>query len=142
MAKPIMLDTGPLGKIGHPQANPEIVDWLRRALQSGCQIIVPEISDYELRRNLLLENKEPSIRKLDELKEKLSYSPITTPVMLQAARYWADCRQRGRPSCGDEALDGDVILAAQAAAAHAVVATENTKHIGDLVEAKHWKELP
>jgi hypothetical protein len=38
-------------------------------------------------------------------------------------------------------LDADVILAAQAEFAGAVVVTTNVRHVGRLVPAKQWTEL-
>lgn len=51
MTKTVMLDSGPLGRIAHPRPNREIVEWLERLLGSGVVVIVPEIADYEVRRN-------------------------------------------------------------------------------------------
>ncbi len=38
-------------------------------------------------------------------------------------------------------LNGDVILAAQAEKAEAVIATENVGHLSLFVEAKGWREI-
>ncbi|MFQ5627507.1 MAG: hypothetical protein ACE5I1_02005 [bacterium] len=43
MAKPIMLDSGPLGRIAHPRPNPEITAWLTKLLTANAVIIIPEI---------------------------------------------------------------------------------------------------
>jgi len=48
-----MLDTGPLGKIAHPRVDPAIVAWLESLLRDSVEVIIPEIADYELRRELL-----------------------------------------------------------------------------------------
>lgn len=55
-----------------------------------------------------------SIRYLDALKENIVYTPLTTEVMLRAARLWAQARKRGLPTAPENRLDVDVILAAQA----------------------------
>jgi hypothetical protein len=52
--------------------------------------MIPEIADYEVRRELLRARREVGIRRLDQLKEALTYLPITTAVMLRAAQLWAE----------------------------------------------------
>ncbi len=61
--------------------------------------------------------------------------------MLKDAELWADARKRGRPTADLKELDGDVILAAQAQQAKAIVATENVGHLSLFVEAKDWTEI-
>jgi hypothetical protein len=47
----------------------------------------------------------------------------------------------GTPTAPPEALDGDVILAAQAERAGAIVATENVAHLARFVIARHWRDI-
>jgi len=61
--------------------------------------------------------------------------------MRQAAEFWAQARKAGRATADDKALDGDVILAAQAHQVGAVVATENVGHLSRFVDARNWKEI-
>ena len=61
--------------------------------------------------------------------------------MLKAAELWAEARKRGKPTADVHALDGDVILAAQALQIQAVVATENIGHLSFFVDAQYWKEI-
>ncbi|HQH70553.1 MAG TPA: PIN domain-containing protein [bacterium] len=142
MMKPLLLDTGPLGRITHPRPNLEIVHWLQDLLRAGVPVIVPEIADYELRRNLILENLIPSLHRLDQLKEVLNYLPLTTETMLHAAQLWAQVRKQGYPTADPKSLDGDVFLAAQAIQADAAIATENINHLNRIVDARHWRDLP
>jgi hypothetical protein len=56
----LVLDSGPLGLLTHPQRNAEVVaitEWLSRCLLSGHRIIVPAIIFYELRRELLRQTR-------------------------------------------------------------------------------------
>lgn len=141
MISTVILDSGPLGRIAHPRPNPEIAQWLSGLLTSGVVVLLSEITDYEVRRNLLLEGLTRSVARLDELKETLPYMPLTTQVMLRAAALWADARKRGQPTADPRELDGDVILAAQAEQAGAVVATENIGHLSRFVEARNWRDI-
>ena len=76
-------------------------------------MLIPEIADYEIRREILRAEKIEGLRRLDALVEALEYIPLTTAMMRQAAAFWAETRKQGRPTADDKALDGDVILAAK-----------------------------
>jgi predicted nucleic acid-binding protein len=141
MTKPVLLDSGPLGRIAHPKPNPEIIAWLTQLLDANIEVMIPEITDYEVRRSLLLADLKKSVARLDQLKHALIYRPINTANMLKAAELWAEARKRGQPTADIKELDGDVILAAQALQVDAIVATENVGHLSLFVEAKHWKDI-
>lgn len=141
MANSIMLDAGVLGGLAHPRPNADLARWFEHVLASGVQVIIPEIADYEVRRSLMLEGLARSLTRLDQLKAVLTYQPINTSTMLKAAELWAKTRRQGRPTADLKALDGDVILAAQALEAGAVVATDNVGHMAALVDARRWQDL-
>lgn len=141
MSKPIILDSGPLGKIAHPRPNRDIARWFEQILESDNVVFLPEIADYEVRRNLLLEGLTKSVTRLDQLKQVLAYLPLTTQVMLEAAELWANARKRGHLTADPKELDGDVILAAQALQVGAIVATENVGHLSIFVETKNWRDI-
>ena len=108
--------------------------------------MIPEIADYEVRRELLRAGKERGIGRLDALKEMLGYVPITTLVMLKAAEFWASSRKMGRQSADDVSLDADMILAAQAATLagdgnQAVIATTNVRHLTLFATARVWRDI-
>ncbi|MEK6262814.1 MAG: nuclease [Planctomycetota bacterium] len=103
---------------------------------------MPEIADYEVRRELLRANKVNGLALLDTLTESLDYLPLTTAVMRRAARLWADARQSGQPT--DNTIDGDVILAAQALSLGVddyVVATTNVGHLSRFAPDQLWNEI-
>jgi len=92
VSRVILLDTGPLGLITNPKLSPESVacaQWLQTHITAGSRVIVPEIADYEVRRELLRANKTKGIVRLDDLAKFLEYLPMTTPAMRQAAQLWA-----------------------------------------------------
>lgn len=137
----LLLDAGVLGQASHPRRNPEFAQWFDRLLTTETEVIIPEIADYEVRRELLRAERSVGLQRLDQLKAVLRYLPITTPVMLRAAQLWAEARKRGRPTADPKELDCDVILAAQALEVEAVVVTDNIGHLSLFVEAKSWQDL-
>ena len=141
MNKVFILDTGPLGAVAHPHANRILTQKLMTLLQAQDTVIVPEICDYEVRRNLLLEKLDQSIEKLDQLKQTLAYLPLTTDAMLKAAEFWAEIRRKHKRTADDKALDGDVILAAQAFLVGATVVTENVTHLEEFVPVLKWQDI-
>ena len=48
---------------------------------------MPEIADYEVRRELLRANKVSGLTRLDALARLLEYLPISTAAMRQAAVF-------------------------------------------------------
>ena len=140
----VLLDSGPLGMISHPRATEEISSWLLGLLASKTKVLIPEIADYEVRRELLRVSSTRGIERLNELRTTLGFVPITSEAMLQAAAFWADARRRGRPTASDESLDADVILAAQSATLTGqtvMVASTNPRHISRFVPAEHWQDI-
>lgn len=119
----------------------DIRQWLRDRLAAGTDVLIPEIADYEVRRELLRAGKVISLGRLDRLREGPRYLPLDTPTMRRAAEMWALARAQGRPTADPKELDGDVILAAQAERAGAIVATANVGHIARFVSAKHWRDI-
>ncbi|MEP7342082.1 MAG: nucleic acid-binding protein [Acidobacteriota bacterium] len=144
----ILLDTGPLGLASNPQgAGPteQCNLWLDDRLAQGFRILVPEIADYELRRELVRAGKIKGIAKLNGLKRSLGFLPITTRTMLKAADFWAQARRIGKQTASDSALDGDMILAAQGAILQdsgrkVIIATTNVKHLELFIDACFWSD--
>lgn len=144
MNKIILLDASPLGRISNPSATPanlECYKWLENLITSDYRVIVPEIADYEIRRELIRAGKTRGIARLDLLKNTLDYLPLKTDVMLKAAELWAKARNQGKPTADPKALDCDVILAAQALMENGMVATENVGHLSLFVEAEDWHDI-
>jgi len=149
MSKLILLDSGPLGIISNP-SDTEIIascrEWARGQQQKGNVIVVPEIADYEIRRELLRADKVSGVKRLDRIKETFAYLPLTTAAMLKAAQFWAQARKAGRPTADGAALDADVILAAQASilmgeGSDVVVATSNLRHLSLFIPAAEWQSI-
>jgi predicted nucleic acid-binding protein len=141
----IFLDTTLLWLLVHPRGGPE-AKALRLALldrqRAGDQLAIAEICDYEARRELMRKAAIRQIQNLDELIGANTYVPLDTGTMREAASIWAQLRRGGTPTAAKEALDGDVILAAQAIrqGSH-LVATENLRHLGRICNAVEWQKL-
>jgi predicted nucleic acid-binding protein len=111
---------------------------------AGVNIFVPEIADYEVRRELLRANKASGLARLDSLAGLVNYLPLTTIALRQAALFWAQARQQGYPTADDKALDGDAILSAQAVTlgmADTVIATTNVGHLSRFAPADVWQNI-
>jgi len=143
-----LLDSGPLGIVTNPKAASPLSQegkvWLQSLPLKGYIVMLPEIADYEVRRELIRAGRTAGIRRLDQLKSQIPYRPLTTEVMLLAAQLWADARNRGKPTADRNALDGDVIRAAQAiwevnAGNEVVIATTNVGHLSQFVDAREWR---
>ena len=110
--------------------------------ETGDQIAVAEICDYEARRELIQKGATRQIDNLDRVVSESVHVPLDTGTMRDAAALWAQLRRRGQPTASDEALDGDVILGAQATrqGSHLVV-TENLRHLNRICNAIEWQKL-
>ena len=147
MSAAIVLDSGPLSLLSQPRRLPnpqKCKQWAKSLLAVGRRIIVPEIADYELRRELILLNRGSSLAALDQLGQQLEYLPITTAAMRRAAELWATARRGGMPTAADATIDADAILAAQAltlGVAQFVIATANPAHLARFVPAELWENI-
>lgn len=151
MSRFLVLDSGPLGLLTHPQRNAEVVaitQWLSQCLLSGHRVIVPAVVYYELKRELLRAGKSFSVARLQAFASAAPrrYLPLSDEALQLAADLWAKARQQGRPTADVKDLDIDVILAAQAlsfgpAPPDIVVATSNPKHLSQFIAAQNWSEI-
>jgi predicted nucleic acid-binding protein len=149
MTRVIVLDTNVLGLLVHPRTSSESEAcrlWITDLLAAGDVVVLPEIADYEIRREFLRRNVSSGLRRLDALHWQVYYVPITTLAMRQAATFWAQARQQGHLTASPAALDADVILAAQASLLtdlgdEIIVATTNIRHLAHFVTARHWPDI-
>ena len=59
-------------------------------------MVVPEIADFEVRRELLRAGKVRGLQRPDALKRSPTYVPLTPEVMLQGAAFWAEALRQGK----------------------------------------------
>jgi predicted nucleic acid-binding protein len=150
----IVLDETPLSllaqKVGHAQGD-VCKSWYAALIHAGHRFYVPEIADFELRRELIRAGKTASVGRLDAFISAVPdrYLPLTTPAVRLAAALWAQARNQGRTTAPPEALDGDTLIAAQAilfnpaafGLSATLVATANIGHLGTLTTAASWSMI-
>jgi predicted nucleic acid-binding protein len=153
MIELVVLDTGPLGLLTHPRRSVESEGcslWLERLLIDRVRVVVPEIADYELRREYLLRQNWRSLTNLETLGARLEYVPLSTVAMRRAAQLWAQTRQNGRPTSHPKSLDADCILVAQSRLVIEAVGLQEdawriaTTDVGDLprmAPAARWPDI-
>ena len=153
-----LLDSGPLGLVTHPRANPENAAckaWLSAFLAAGNLVLVPEITYYEVRRELRrseLKNGVPSrgLANLEAFAADAGLVPITSDAMRLATEFWAQARHLHIEGAPETALDADMILCAQAGTLRpewnpdgvaVLIATTNVKHLTHFTTARHWRDI-
>lgn len=149
--KYVVLDATPLGLLSQPFVSPNgdrCRRWLLSKVAAGLGVLLPEIADYEVRRELIRARKAGSVLALDAFvaNPQVTYLPITTQAMRLAAELWAQARNRGMTTAHPMALDGDVILAAQVLAAgyaptDFVIATSNVRHLAQFAPSAAWESI-
>ena len=122
--------------------------WVRDCVTAGNPVRVPAIIYYEVLRELERMN---AVAQIAWLKAFISSDPdrfvsLTTNHLEDAAKLWAQSRNAGSPTSSPDALDGDVILAAQAQSlgiplGDYVVATTNAAHLLQFVPTDHWTHI-
>ncbi len=151
----VFIDTGILGLLANPNKKgeaAEVEQWLLSLLSRGVLVLTSHICDYEVRRNLILESlRKPninSVASLDEIKNLITFLPISNKVMIEAANLWAQARIQAIPTADDKSLDADIIICAQYKileqeypGRYIVIATTNVKHLSRFTEAKKWQEI-
>ena len=154
MARLILLDSGPLGLIVRAPSKPQVVrclHWLRTISATGATFVIPEITHYEVRRELFRIRAVGSLRRLERYldpRSGLSHLTLTTDAIIKAAEFWAFVRQTGVPTAAPDALDADAILAGQAALVGqpgdtVTIATTNLAHLNRFpgIDAQTWDQI-
>lgn len=149
LSKFVFLDTGIIGLVTHPSGGEEpkaCIKWLLSLIDNDVKVCIPEVCDYEIRREYLRRKNVKCLAKLDQLIENLQYIPINSSMMRKAAELWAKSRQIGQITADPKELDADVILCAQAllsieANDELVVATTNIGHLSYFVSANKWENI-
>jgi predicted nucleic acid-binding protein len=151
VAKLVFLDSEPLGLASKQPGRPDADtcrNWLSTLELAGALVLIPEIADYEVRRELVRVGASAGLRRLDALLGRFTLLPLERPALIRAAELWAHVRNAGWPTADPHALDADAILAGQALTAAGpgdtvVVATANVRHLGRFpgIDARPWTAI-
>jgi predicted nucleic acid-binding protein len=143
----VMLDSTPLGLLTHPANDRQCKKWVEKLVLDGIQVAIPQIIDYELRRELIRLNAIKSVSQLDIIKQVLPLVILDEEMMIKAAELWAWARKTNQQTAHNQNIDIDVILAAQAIVLaqqeqdYVVVATGNVEHIIRYTPAMFWQKV-
>lgn len=151
----VLFDSGPLGLATNPRESEEAQAcraWLSDLTIAGHLALVPEIIDYELRRELLLNDSQRALARLDVFKANGAFLRVSEAAYLRTAQFWAAGRRQGVPTADRLALDVDMILCAQAATfprqawgrpmdEPLVIATMNIGHLSRFAVADLWQNI-
>jgi predicted nucleic acid-binding protein len=141
----LMLDTNVLVRLCHPTGHREVQEWFRSLLLRGPdapEILVSVLADYELRRTLIQRGAKASLAQLDSLAGSMTTVPITAEVVRRAADLSACLLSRLSPEARRRVSDVDILIAAQAELAGAVLVTSDRDFQAmPGVIAKDWSEI-
>jgi len=152
MSRIIILDSGVLSLVTKPNKKAledrAAARWAVDLLAAGHRIVVPAIADYEVRRELVRSGSTRSILALDTWNdaEPGRFLDLTSGDLRLACQLWARARNAGTPTADPKALDGDVLIAAQAlnldlSRSDFIVATTNVAHLSLFVPADRWTNI-
>lgn len=154
--KYLVLDSGVVSKLCNPngeQSGPVEQCLVRSIARFGgdLEIILPAVVLYEVRRGFLRgvdinKIRQESLERLDSIGTVHGVEPLGRDIAETGARFWADARQKGKPTsqtASDDKLDCDVLVAAYAAVLNGDLLTENVKHMVRYVGSSfHWEQYP
>ena len=151
MSPVVFLDSEPVGLASQQEGKPKADAcraWLGSLDAYGVQVVIPEIVDYEIRRELVRVGANAGLHRLDLLLDRFSLLPLDRASLLMAADLWALVRRAEIPTAHPHALDADAILAAQALTMvgtgnTAIIATSNVGHLARFpgIDARPWEKF-
>jgi predicted nucleic acid-binding protein len=140
-----LIDSGPLGILANPRwlARRDLQTWIHSEVRQGHQFVSSEVVIYEVRRELcrlVFSDVIPKSRldRLDYVCQAYSILSMTSKDWNLAADFWAEARAKGYPTSHPEALDADVLIAAQATNEDLVVLTMNSRHMNQFAPVREW----
>lgn len=156
MPRVIILDTFPLSSTAKREppsgtagtVSDDCRQWVQDCVRAGNRVLAPAITYYETLRELERLGASSQVGRLRAFCYAVPgrYLPLTDADINLAARLWARARNAGTPTASPEALDGDVILAAQMLGlgiptSDFILATTNVGHLSQFVPAALWTDI-
>jgi toxin FitB len=145
----VPLDAGVIGLLCSSPNLPDVMaclTWLGKMDQAGIIVVIPDVTLYEVRRELVRLGALVKLARLEALRDSLGVATVTHEAWIKAADFWAIVRKAGMPTAHPHALDGDAILAGVAATIGATgdkvtIATDNVGHLTRFpgIEARDWR---
>ena len=152
MTRYVPLDSGVIGLLCVSPSSTKAAScnaWLNGLDAAGVVVVMPDVTIYETRRELIRLGATTQLARLDQLRRALRPTPVTPEAWLKAAEFWAIVRKAGKPTADPHSLDGDAILAGVAATIGApgdpvTIATTNVGHLARFpgIDARAWEMIP
>lgn len=155
----VVLDSNVLGLLATPDKSVAFEDeresteiyrcteWLYRLLSRGVRVVIPDICDYEVRRELIRIDSS-SIEHLNSLRELLDCREVTFDILEHAAKLWAESRKISQPNTVQENIDVDCIISAychileqENPGREVILATKNIKDFQRTTKCAHWQDI-
>lgn len=150
----IIIDSGILGQLCRPNSDRETLalkSWFERIL-IRANVVSSKICDYEVRRGLLLAQKQGLVADglpiLDDLYQLIDFLAVEDRILDLASEIWATARENGQPTAGERNLDADTIicatwqdLAERYPGQDVVIVTTNLRHLSRFANAVVWQDL-
>src|SRR5262249_18677062 len=113
----VFLDSEPLGLASQARGKPNAHacwSWLAALEAAGAEVVIPEIIDYEIRRELVRVGGHGRVAAARSSLDPVPALIARPPRAARAAELWALVRRAGLPTAHPQTLDVDAILAGQA----------------------------
>lgn len=95
------------------------------------EIQISNIVHYEIQRGIFYRQSDKLQRDFDIFCKHIPVVPVTAADLLQAARIYADLRQKGKLI-----EDADIFIGASALSNNAILVTNNEEHLGRISNLK------
>lgn len=131
MAATYLLDTNIVTAL--LKRDPHATSRLRAALADNARVLISAVVYYEIRRGLLKRDALRQLAVFEQMVSKLEWLDVERPHWDTAAMLWAERQKAGKPG-----NDADLLLAAQARQAQAVLVTDDADFEELEVSHENW----